>query len=72
LYGDGADARAALAAAKDNNSHVLAYLSGEKKMPERLPAMFDSGDESEAILYVDDYGSGWRKTPNAIEWVTSR
>lgn len=30
------------------------------------------GDECEAISYVGDYGSGWRSTPNAIEWATSR
>lgn len=38
----------------------------------RLPDMIGFGDESEAISYVDDYGSAWKTMPNAIAWAASR
>jgi tetratricopeptide (TPR) repeat protein len=66
--GDCEKAKAALAEATRANRHVPAYLTGKKKMPKRLPDMIGFGDESEAISYVGDYGSGWKNTPNAIEW----
>lgn len=71
-HGDGEQAKAALAEAKKTNPHVPAYLTGKKKMPKRLPDMIGFGDESEAISYVGDYGSGWKNTPGAIAWAASR
>lgn len=71
-HGDGAQAKATLAEAKQTNPHVPTYLTGKKKMPKRLPDMIGFGDESEAISYVGDYGSVWKNTPNAIAWAASR
>lgn len=69
--GDGAKARQLLASAKKTNPHVPAYLVGKKKMPKRLPDYIGFGDENEAIAYVGDSGSGWKKTPGALEWLAS-
>ncbi|MBA2542149.1 MAG: tetratricopeptide repeat protein [Deltaproteobacteria bacterium] len=70
--GDSEDARQLLAEARNTNPHVPAYLTGKKKMPKQLPDMIGFGDESEAISFVGDYGSGWLKTPHAIEWLRSQ
>ena len=55
-----------LAEAKKANPHVPAFLTGKKKMPNRLPDMIGFGDESEAISYVGDHGSGWKSTPKVV------
>jgi tetratricopeptide (TPR) repeat protein len=70
--GDSEDARVLLAEAKVTNPHVPDYLTGKKKMPKRLPDMIGFGDESEAISYVGDYGSGWAKTAGAVAWLRAR
>jgi tetratricopeptide (TPR) repeat protein len=70
--GDSEDARMLLAEAKKTNPHVPAYLLGKKKMPKHLPDMIGFGDESEAIAFVGDYGSGWAKTSGAVAWLRSQ
>jgi ST7 protein len=70
--GDSEDARLLLAEAKETNPHVPAFLLGQKKMPKHLPGMIGFGDESEAISYVGDYGSGWAKTNGAVAWLRSQ
>jgi tetratricopeptide (TPR) repeat protein len=68
-HGDSEDARLLLAEARKINPHVPVYLTGKKRMPNHLPDMIGFGDESEAISFVGDYGSGWAKTPGAIAWL---
>jgi len=70
--GDSEDARMLLAEAKKTNPHVPAYLLGKKKMPKHLPDMIGFGDESEAVSYAGDYGSGWAKTAGAVAWLRSQ
>jgi hypothetical protein len=59
------------AEAKETNPHVPAYLTGTRKMPKHLPDLIGFGDESEAIAFVGDYGSGWSKTAGALAWLRS-
>jgi tetratricopeptide (TPR) repeat protein len=69
--GDSEDARLLLAEAKETNPHVPAYLTGTRKKPKHLPDLIGFGDESEAIAFVGDYGSGWSKTAGALAWLRS-
>jgi len=68
----GADARAnkALADALEENPYVPAYLTGRKRIPNRLPSLIGWGDEREAIAYASDHLNHWRRTPGAVEWVS--
>jgi hypothetical protein len=38
-------------------------------MPKQLPDMIGFGDDSEVISFIGDYGSSWRQTPKAIDWL---
>jgi len=69
----GASARAdkALADALEENRYVPAYLTGKKRIPNRLPALIGWGDESEAIAYAADHLNHWRRTPGAVEWLSA-
>lgn len=55
--------------AVDYNSWVSGYLLGEKKMPKSLPQFYSSGEESEAVCYVDEFGKAWRLTEGALDWL---
>lgn len=61
--------RRLLKAARKVNKHVPAYLLGEKFPPEEPPASYSPGAESEAVMYVDAFLSGWKSTAGAIAWV---
>ncbi|MBI5303029.1 MAG: hypothetical protein HY868_12905 [Chloroflexi bacterium] len=69
----GATARAnkALADALEENPHVPAYLTGRKRVPNRLPDLIGMGDEREAIAYAADHLNYWRRTPGAVEWLNA-
>lgn len=67
--GDTPTARRKLAAAQRQNSHVLRYLLGRKKIPKRLPEYFTPGDETEAVSYAARNLAGWKKTPGALDWL---
>ncbi|MBI5030120.1 MAG: hypothetical protein HZB51_06300 [Chloroflexi bacterium] len=58
-----------LADALEENPYVPAYLTGRKRIPNRLPSLVGWGEESEAIAYVSDHLNHWRRTPGAIEWL---
>ncbi|HAZ31759.1 MAG TPA: hypothetical protein DCY61_03525 [Dehalococcoidia bacterium] len=51
------------------NSHVVRYLLGQRKMPRTLPDRIGFGDKDEAIAYVAEFADAWMDTPGALEWV---
>lgn len=67
--GDTAPARELIQGALDGNPHIPRFLLGKKKFPSRLPDYMGFGDESEAIHYVAENLSLWRKTPGALKWL---
>ncbi|ACB96308.1 hypothetical protein [Beijerinckia indica] len=69
--GDTEESRRLLAKAMAGNPHVLAYLSGERKLPRSLPPFYSSGEDSEAVHYAEDFRAGWVATPGALEWLTA-
>jgi hypothetical protein len=70
--GDGAASRGVLAAAREGNPHVPAFLAGAKPMPKKLPDLIGFGDESEAVAYADRFGTAWRETSGALEWLSAQ
>ena len=70
----GASARAnqALAAALGQNRYVPAYLTGKERIPRDLPPYIGMGDEAEAVAYAADHLNHWRRTPDAVAWLTER
>ncbi len=51
------------------NPHVPDYLTGKKRIPNRLPETLEWGGESEAVDYVSNHLNYWRSTPGAIQWL---
>jgi len=64
-----ARANKSLADALEENPHMPAYLTGRKRIPNRLPSLVGWGEESEAIAYASDHLNHWRRTPGAVEWL---
>ena len=62
-------ANKALQKALKYNPHVLPYLTGQKRIPNRLPDTLGFGDENEAIAYAADHLNHWRRTEGAVEWL---
>ena len=60
-------ARKALAKALEQNAHVPDYLTGKKRIPNRLPSLVGLGDENEAIDYAAKHLNHWRRTPGAVD-----
>ncbi len=67
--GDSPASTRALQKALKQNPHVPAYLSGRKRIPNRLPDYISPGDETEAIDYATGHLNDWRRTPGAVEWI---
>lgn len=55
--------------ASERNPHVLDYLTGRKRPSFELGDFYSPGDESEAILSLEEIGPAWQKHPEAIEWL---
>lgn len=70
--GASAHANKALAEAFEENPFVPDYVTGKKRVPNRLPEMVGWGEESEAIAYASDHLNYWRITPGAVEWLTQQ
>jgi tetratricopeptide (TPR) repeat protein len=68
--GDSPASTHALKEALKQNPHVPAYLSGQKRIPNRLPDTISPGTETEAIDYAVGHLNDWRRTPGAVEWIT--
>ncbi|NOY97632.1 MAG: tetratricopeptide repeat protein [Chloroflexi bacterium] len=71
-HGDSPEANAALEEALEQNAYVPVYLTGEKRIPNRLPAYITVGGEDEAVSYASGHLNHWRRTPAAIKWLRSR
>lgn len=55
--------------AKNANPHVLPLLTGKKRLPGTLPAMYGHGDKNEAIICADALLAAWRHHPAAMKWL---
>ncbi len=51
------------------NPFVPPYLSGQKRLPKRLPAYVGFGDENEAIDYAVGARAIWRQNKGALTWL---
>ena len=67
--GDSPASTRALHKALKQNPHVPAYLSGKKRIPNRLPDTISPGAETEAIDYAVGHLNDWRRTPGAVDWI---
>ena len=67
--GDTAEARKLLRKALKVNRHVLAYLIGQKRIPNEIYETISMGGEDEAINYAAAHLNLWRKTPGVVDWL---
>lgn len=51
------------------NPFVPVYLTGQKRIPNRLPDYIGLGDDNEAVNYAAAHLNHWRRTPGAVEWL---
>ncbi|MGG1676487.1 SEC-C metal-binding domain-containing protein [Neobacillus sp. NRS-1170] len=58
--------------AKKANKHVIAYLTGRKRLPAYAPEFYGFGDENEAIVYADMHLHLWRKIEGLQEWLKNK
>ncbi|MDD2635903.1 MAG: tetratricopeptide repeat protein [Bacteroidales bacterium] len=52
-----------------SNEFVIDYMLGNREMPKEQPRYIGRGDEDEAISYVNDAWSIWKKTDGAFDWI---
>ncbi|MBU0478060.1 tetratricopeptide repeat protein [bacterium] len=52
-----------------SNPFIVSYITGENKLPKRIPGYYSTGSKEEAIIYVSDNKKCWQKTYNAIVWI---
>jgi hypothetical protein len=69
VKGDTALAESELTKAREVNKHVEGYLTGKKRLPDKIPDHIGFGDVSEAIATADDIGEVWMKHPRAMRWL---
>lgn len=69
VSGDLTAAAHALEHAKSANPHVLPFLTGKRRLPRALPAMYGHGDKNEAIICADALLAAWRHHPAAMKWL---
>lgn len=69
--GNSREARKRLKKALKQNPHVPPYLLGKEPLPKILPQYIGFGDKDEAIIYVAEFGQGWRRTEGALAWLES-
>jgi tetratricopeptide (TPR) repeat protein len=70
-HGDTPEAKRLLTAAREQNPHVPAYLSGRKQLPARLPDYVGFGDPSEAVDYAVGARAQWEDVPGALAWLAA-
>jgi len=68
-HGDTPRARQLLEDAKRANKHVPDYLLERKSLPPQRPHYYSPGAESEAVMYVENFLSAWKSSPNAMTWL---
>ena len=67
--GDTPRSRTMLRKALQENAHVPAFLLGLRAMPKSLPPYMSPGEEDEAIHYVEEFGTGWQRSPGVLDWL---
>jgi tetratricopeptide (TPR) repeat protein len=70
--GESKEANQILSDAMGQNPFVPDYLTGNKRVPVRIPGTIGWGDESEAVSYASDHLNYWREVPGAIDWLERR
>jgi tetratricopeptide (TPR) repeat protein len=66
------DVNRLLKEAVEENRHVPDYLTGRKRLPNRMPNYITFGGEDEAVAYAGGHLNHWRRTPGAVEWLRSQ
>jgi tetratricopeptide (TPR) repeat protein len=69
LFGDLEEAAAALKKARETNSFVELFLTGQKNLPKEMPDMYSPGSEEEAILCLDNMALAWGNFRPAVLWL---
>jgi tetratricopeptide (TPR) repeat protein len=69
LAGDRTGARAALKVARYTNHFVELYMTAQKRIPDRLPEMYQLGSEEEAVLCMNAVGLAWGMHKDAVFWL---
>jgi tetratricopeptide (TPR) repeat protein len=67
-HGDSKAARKALKRARAINRHIIPHLLHDASYLDVAPTVL-AGSESEAHVYLMDFGGGWKQTPGAITWL---
>lgn len=67
--GPSEEANRALRIANLANGFVTDYITRKKRLPKVLPELKKLGSEEDAIYYMKNAESTWRKYPKAVEWV---
>jgi tetratricopeptide (TPR) repeat protein len=66
------EAEVALAEARKGNRFVELYLTGAKKLPRTMPAMYGLGSMEEAQLCLEMLSGAWAEHPQAILWLVTQ
>lgn len=69
--GDSPQSKRLLVEAREQNTHVPAYLSGRKRLPARLPDYVGFGDANEAVDYAASAKALWETVPGALAWLVA-
>ncbi|MDL4843097.1 SEC-C metal-binding domain-containing protein [Aquibacillus rhizosphaerae] len=55
--------------AKNVNPHVIKYLIGSTKVPNKVPEYYKPGDKNEAAMYVLESHFLWKQEKELMEWL---
>jgi tetratricopeptide (TPR) repeat protein len=69
--GDTPETQALLKEAVTTNSHVPAYLLGQKKLPQSRAPYITMGGEDEAQEYARRNTAAWARTAGALQWLAT-
>ncbi|MGE5561032.1 MAG: hypothetical protein ACM3XN_08335 [Chloroflexota bacterium] len=58
--------------ATDSNPHVMAYLTGQSQIPDRLPDSIVVGGEDEAASYAGMSVRWWLDNPRTVAWLRAQ
>ncbi|MBS1820737.1 MAG: tetratricopeptide repeat protein [Acidobacteria bacterium] len=72
LSNDRDGANASLKRALKANRHVELYLTEQRALPKRLPEMYSTGSEEEAVLCLNYLGRAWASHKAAAVWLSDR
>jgi len=70
--GDSKDSKLLKKQALTHNKFVPKLLSGNIKMPKRMPERLSSGDKDEAVLYAAQNTQLWRSVAGSIPWLMKK